>query len=122
MFKKKTELDSKEKHFCLFKISLILGTRIAVECQPLPCSFRVAIFDHKDFKLLRLIVHGVKCGHELLLLLLVPVKEDDHNVVRLVDEHLQGVLVHVPDCLALQLLQNPGLDFDRIIQVTWETM
>ena len=101
---------------------MIVDTQIAVESQPLPCSFRVAIFDHKDFKLLRLIVHGVKCGHELLLLLLVPVKEDDHDVVRLVNEHLQGVLVHIPDCLALQLLQNPGLDFNWIIQVTWKTI
>ena len=101
---------------------MIVGTRIALECQPLPCSFRVAIFDHKDFKLLRLVVHSVESGHKLLLLLLVPIKEDDHNVVRLVDEHLQGVLVHIPDCLALKLLQNPGLDFYWIIQVTWGTM
>ena len=90
----------------------------AVQYQPSPCSFRVAIFHHKDFKLFCLIVHCVKCGHKLLLLLLVPVKEDDHDVVRLVNEHLQGVLVHIPDCLALQLLQDPGLDFNWIIQVT----
>ena len=96
---------------------MILGARMVIECQALPCSFRVAIFDHKDFKLLRLIVHRVKSGHKLLLLLLVPVKEDDHDVVRLVNEHLQGVLVHIPDCLALQLLQNPGLDLYWIIQV-----
>ena len=32
MFKKKTELDSKEKHFCLFKISLILS-RMRKDCN-----------------------------------------------------------------------------------------
>ena len=90
--------------------------------QPIPCSFRVPIFHHEDLKLLRLIVHRVKGGHELLLLLLVSIKEDDHDVVRLVDEHLQGVLVHIPDRLALKLLQNPGLDFNWIVQVALKNM
>ena len=86
----------------------------------LPCSLRVSVLDHEDLKLLGLIVDGVERGDKLLLLLLVAVEEDDHDVVRLVDQHLQGVLVHVPDRLTLELLQDPGLDFRRIVQVAWK--